>query len=262
MIDIGFLGLGKMGSALLQGILKNKVFDARAIAFYAPSPETKAKGKSLGLALATNEIALFDVARIIVLAIKPQKYDEVFALLKGLDFEGKTIVSLAPGKSIRSLKAVFPGARIVRAMPNTPALIGQGVTTIAFDGEPIPEILSVFASIGTYAVVEEKQIDEAIPLNGSMPAYLFSFVKAFVDCGVSHGFSEQQARELALRSVIGSCELALNSPLDFDGLISQVCSKGGSTLAGLEQLNEKGFIEAIEACYEACVSRSKELGDA
>ena len=259
MTDIGFLGLGKMGTSIAQGILAKGLYDPQNISFFAPSQKTQEKGTGFGLVLAQDERDLVKNAKIIVLAIEPQKYEEVFAKLAGLSFVGKTVVSLAPGKTISYLRSVFAGASICRAMPNTPSLIGKGVTTLAFDETPNQDVVALFHAVGIVAVVEERQIDEAIPLQGSMPAYTFAFVKAFVDHAVSLGIEESEAKKLALNAIIGSCELALQSDKDLDALIDSVCSRGGATIAGLEKLREEGFEKAIDACYEACVKRSEEL---
>ena len=261
MYKFGFLGLGKMGSSILNGIITKKLYDKKDLSFYAPSAETQNKYLDFGLNLAKDEIELFKTCKIILMAIKPQKYDEVLLKIKDLDFSGKIVISLAPGKSINYLKSKMSGATIVRAMPNTPALINQGVTTIAFEKEEIKEVLDIFSSIGTYVTVEEKAIDEAIPLNGSMPAYVLEFAKAFIECAKGYGFSEDDAKKLALNAIIGSCNLALQSNDDIDTLINNVCSKGGSTIVGLNELRQNGFNEAIKKCYDGCVKRSKELGN-
>ena len=259
MYKIGFLGLGKMGSAILNGILSKNLYDKSDIAFYAPSLETQNKFKSIGLNLLFNENELFHNSEIIVHAVKPQKYDEVFSKINNKDYKNKIVISLAPGKSINYLKNIFVGAQVVRAMPNTPALINKGVTTLAFDEEEIEIVKNIFSSIGTYLVVEEQQIDEAIPLNGSMPAYIFEFAKAFIECGASYGMDYDEVRKLVLNSIIGSCELALSSSEPLDTLISNVCSKGGSTIEGLNELRNNNFSETIASCYKKCVNRSKEL---
>ena len=259
MYEIGFLGLGKMGSSILNGILKKCLYPKESVAFYAPSKSTQEKGINLGINLAKDECDLVSSSRIVILAIEPQKYREVFQKLLGKDYEGIVIISLAPGKTISYLKSVFVNAHVVRAMPNTPSVINKGVTTLAFDEDVIPEVTDIFSSIGTYVVVKEEQIDTAIPLHGSMPAYIFAFVKAFVEAGKEYGIDEKDAKELALNAIIGSCELALSSNEDIDTLIDSVCSRGGATIAGLNKLREQGFDESIKQCYEACVNRSEEL---
>ena len=259
MNDIGFLGLGKMGSSILGGILSHHLYKNECIGFYTPSEKTQQKGLNFQINLAINECDLMINSKIIILAIEPQKYDEVLDKVKDVDFSNKVIISLAPGKDIAYLKSVFKNAHVVRAMPNTPSVIGKGVTTLSFDGEPIDEVTNIFSAIGTYVVVNESEMDKAIPLQGSMPAYIFEFVKAFVDTAREYDIKEEDAKKLALNAIIGSCELALQSDKELDSLIDSVCSRGGSTIAGLEAMRKEGFDEAVKACYKACVKRSYEL---
>ena len=259
MYKIGFLGLGKMGTSLLMGMLNKNLYPKEDICFYAPSDKTKAKGRSFGINLAANEADLLEKSQIIILAVEPQKYEQIFALLGEIDTKNKTIISLAPGKNITYLKGVFKEAQIVRAMPNTPSLIGEGVTTLAFEGETIKEVIDIFSSVGTCVVIKEEEIDKAIPLQGSMPAYIFEFVKSFVDVAKKYDLDEKDATKLALLSIIGSCELALKSEKDLDELIDSVCSPGGATIAGLDALRANNFEESIKECYRACVRHSEEL---
>ena len=259
MFQLSFLGLGKMGTSILKGVLAKGLYSPEEISFFAPSKATQEKGLAFGVHLAKDERDLFEGSSLVILAIEPQKYDVVFAKLSGLSFAGKTIVSLAPGKDIANLESVFEGASIARAMPNTPCLIGEGMTTLAFSEGPNQEVVKIFDSIGQSIVLEEAQIDAAIPLQGSMPAYIFEYVKEFVQNGEKQGIEADIAAKLALRAMIGSCKLALESNLGFDELIASVCSPGGATIAGLSALREAGFAKAVEACYEACVKRGKDL---
>lgn len=261
MFKLGFLGLGKMGSAILDGVLKVRIYKNYMVDFYAPSKDTQEKYKSIGLTLAKDERDLFVSSSIIILAVKPQKYDEVFAKLDGIDFSNKIIISLAPGKSISCLKNAFKNARIVRAMPNTAASINKAVTTIAYENnEEIKEVYEIFACIGSCVIVkEERQIDELIPVNGSMPAYLFEFIKAFIECACEYGIDEETAKKLVVETIMGSCELLLSSKENIDILIDNVCSKGGTTIAGLDELRNNNFRESIKACYKACIEKASTL---
>jgi pyrroline-5-carboxylate reductase len=259
----GLLGVGKMGSAILGGLIKKDIYKPEEIVIYTLEEDIKEKYKKQGINIANDEIDLFNSSSVTLMAIKPQIYDSVLEKVKG-NYNNKTIISIAPGKKIEYLESFFKDAFIVRAMPNTPALINQAMITYAVNNESeeekIEEAKKIFSSIGKSIVLEEWQIDEAIPLNGSMPAYIFKFAKDFIDCGIGHGLSEEKAKELALNSIIGSSLLALSSPDDLQTLINNVCSKGGTTIAGLEKLEENGFTTSIQACFDACVNRSKELG--
>lgn len=261
MYKIGFLGLGKMGYSILNGIINSNLYKKEDICFYAPSDETKEKYINYGINLVSNEKSVFDSSEIIIMAIKPQKYDEALKDLDNLDYNGKYVISLAPGKSISYLQSHIKNATIIRAMPNTPALVNSGVTTLATNDKIDENICNIFKSIGTILITTEEKIDEMIPCNGSMPAYLFEFAKAFIDCAKEYGISDNDAKKLIFNSIIGSCKLALNCNDDIDTLINNVCSKGGSTIAGLNELRDNGFNEAIKKCYNACVKRSKELNN-
>ena len=258
---LGFLGLGKMGTSILKGVMNNHLYKRENILFYAPSFETQEKGKFLGANLAKDERELVEKSNIVVLAIKPQKYDEVFSKFDGINFKNKIIVSLAPGKSINYLKVFFKDAQIVRAMPNTPSFVNKGVTTLKFDKDINKEVTDIFSSIGSYVILDsEEKIDETIPLNGSMPAYMFEFINAFIESALEYGITREDAKKLALETISGCCELAKKSDDDFDTLINNVCSKGGSTIEGLNVLRNSRFKGIIKECYKACVNRSKELG--
>jgi len=257
----GILGVGKMGGSILGGVQQKELFQPSNIAIYSTNEEKKAHFQSLGMVVMENIHDLFENTEIILLGIKPQMYETVLTGLEDIDFSNKTIISLAPGKTLAYLETIFPNALIVRAMPNTPALISYSTTTLSYNKEndKLNEIKKIFDSIGTYRIVPEWQIDEAIPLNGSMPAYLFEFAKGFIECGIKHGLNEEDAKSLCFNAIIGSCKLALQSNDSLETLINNVCSKGGTTIAGLNQLREKKMNEAIEACYDKCVERSKEL---
>lgn len=257
---IGFLGLGNMGSAILNGILLNRLYKQDEIAFFAPSKDTQLKYQQKGISLLKDEKMLCQECQILILAIKPQIYQKVFTQIKDIDFYNKIVISLAPGKSISDLQKQFKGAHIARAMPNTPAKIGKATTTIACNDKEIEDLVkSIFSSIGTCVLLNEKWIDETIPLNGSMPAYLFEFAKSFIEEGQHVGLTEKEARKLVFSAIIGTCYLGLESDEPLDILIDQVCSKGGSTIAGLNVLIENHFSSTIKACFAACVKRSKEL---
>jgi len=189
-------------------------------------------------------------------------YAEALEHAKGYDYSKQCVISLAPGKSIDYLKSVFTNATVVRVMPNTPAVLQKATTTMvkSADNELSKNAKAIFESIGSVdELPNEGQIDEAIPLNGSMPAYLYLFAKAFIESGIKHGIDPETAKSLACNAIIGSANMILESSDSIDTLINNVCSKKGTTIEGLERLYENGFEEAIEKCYDACVRRSKEL---
>ena len=257
---LGILGLGKMGGSILNGVLASGLYKPEDICLYTPHPE----GKNIaeGIHMAKDEHEVFASSKLILLAVKPQMYTDVLKHAEGLNFEGKAIMSLAPGKSVEYLEGIFQGAAVVRAMPNTPASILCGTTTLYAPkhDELFDMVKQVFECIGSASVLDkEEQIDEAIPLNGSMPAYLYYFAQAFINKGIEYGIDENIARQLAGSAIIGSARMILESDESLDTLINNVCSKKGSTIEGLNRLAEQDFQKIIEDCYDACVARSKEL---
>ena len=259
--QLGILGVGKMGSAILNGVIAKGFYKTEEVAIYTLEDETKAKYHALGVNLVKDEIELFQNCQTLILAIKPQIYESVLEKITDLDFTNQVIISIAPGKTIAYLSKYFPHAQIIRAMPNTPALIGEATITVAFNERTknVEQALQIFEAIGDYYILEEEQIDDAIPLNGSMPAYVLKFVESFISCGIKYGLDPDVSKALALKAIIGSCRLALNSQQDISTLIQNVCSKGGTTIKGLDELNRGPFDEAIANCYKECVKRSKEL---
>ena len=263
MYKIGILGLGKMGSAIFEGVIKKGVYKKSEIFLYTLSEEKKESYKNNGFFIAENELDLFNNSQIIIIAIKPQKFDEVLSVAKDYDYKDQCILSIAAGKSIKTIESFFKNAIVVRAMPNTPALIAEASTTICFNkyNKLIEDVKSIFESIGIVEEIAENQMDESLPLNGSMPAYLYLFVKSFIDNGVKLGLDYEVCKKLCCNAVIGSSKMILESKDDIDTLISNVCSKGGTTIAGLNELYDNNFIEAINRCFMACVKRSKELNE-
>jgi len=254
---IGFLGTGKMGGAVLNGVLSSGLFSKDEILLYSPS----ASAKFDGFNIAKSERELCQNSDIIIIAIKPQICTDEFISNLNTNFKDKIIISVMAGKDLATLKRYFSGAKIIRSMPNTPAMIGRSTTTFCTH-ENLSDIkiaIDILNSFGTAIQIDEKDMDLTLPLNGSMPAFIFLFAKGFIDYANKRGFDSQTAREITASSIIGAMELLLKSEQNIDTLIDQVCSKGGTTLAGIEALNKDEFLQAIAECATACTNRSIEL---
>ncbi len=261
MYKVGILGVGKMGSCILEGMVKANLYTPVEILIYTPNEEHQKKYKTLGYNIASNEIEVFTNATIIILAIKPQKFSEVLIPAKNYNFSNQCIISIAAGISIKTIETYFKAATIVRAMPNTPALIQQGATTICYNHKNDYSLFAkkIFSSIGVVEEIEESQMDITLPLNGSMPAYIYLFAKSFIEYAVSKGIPLEVSKNLCCNTIIGSSQMILSSKDSLDILIQNVCSKGGTTIEGLNELYKNNFIDSIEKCYDACVKRAKEL---
>ena len=262
MYKLGILGVGKMGSSILNGIIKSNLYKKEEVILYIHSIEKLESYKKEGYIVTNNCNDLFKDANIILLGIKPQMFEEVLKDAKLFDFKNKSVISIAAGLTINYVSSFFKNAFIVRCMPNTPSQIGQGVSTLTSldnNNHFFKEAFNIFSSIGKSYEVDEKYMDDSVVLNGSMPAYLFYFAKCFIDFGMSKGLDYNTAKELTLETMKSSCQLALCDNQDIDTLINNVCSKGGTTIEGLNKLIDNNLKDTVFACGEACAKRSREL---
>ncbi len=259
---LGIIGIGKMGSSILQGLIKSGLYQKSDILLYDADLDKVNMLSERGYEIAEKELALFQSVEMLILAIKPQLFASVLSKLQDSQ-EKTTIISIAAGITIEYMKKYLGEQKYIRVMPNTPAAIGYGTTIITrndkVDDETFIKARRIFENLGIVEEVKEEDIDAIIPINGSMPAYLYYFVKAFVETAKIHGINEKIAKYLAANSVIGSAQMLLQSNKTIDELINDVCSPGGTTIAGMNILKDNHFEEIIEKASLACTNRSKEL---
>ena len=264
MAKVGFIGMGNMGFAFAKGLLSE--IDSDDMMFSCRTEEKKIKASAeLGIMAAGSNTELVHASDIVILAVKPQMYDEVFEEIKDHVRDGEIFISLAPGVTISYIEQALGGKpRVVRAMPNTPALIGYGITGIAYDdnkfsSEEINMIEQIFNSVGSFSKVEEEQISAVVCASGSSPAYVYMFIDALVKACAEKGLDEETARSMVAGTVVGAGMMVLKTGEDPNLLKEKVCSKGGTTIAGVGKLEENGFLDAISAATDACYARSEEL---
>lgn len=261
MYKLGIIGLGKMGSSILSGIIKSSIYNKNEILLFDINENIKTTLFNDGFLFSDNEEQLLENVEMVIIAIKPQ----MFNVLKQLKFTNSNLVviSIAAGKTISNLKEIFGNNKYIRVMPNTPALISSGATAIArdenVDEETFNKVKKIFESIGIVEEISEDKMNEIIPVNGSMPAYLYYFVKAFIDAAVEEGIDYEVAKRLACESVIGSSKMILETNKSIDELIKDVCSPGGATLEGLYVFNENKMDEIIKKASKACVDKAYDL---
>ena len=261
MYKFAIIGLGKMGSSILEGIISSGIYKKDEILLCLHSEKKVIEYEELGYNTTLNVEDAFMDSEIILLSVKPQVFPEACINAKKYDFKSKCIISIMAGIKIETLTEYFMNASIFRTMPNTPALIKSGVTTVSTNVENKYEdtVLEIFNSIGSAYMISEDLMDQSLPLNGSMPAYLYLFAKIFIEMGAKSGIDYETSKNLTAESIIASANMILQSDESIDTLINNVCSKGGTTIAGLYELYDNHFEEAIKKCYEACVNRSIEL---
>lgn len=254
--------MGNMGHAMLNGIMRT--FDKSQIMFTDASDVVRVRvAEETGIKVAPTNIELANSVKYIILAVKPQYYDAVIGGIRNVVTQDKIIISLAPGITIEDVRNKFEtDVRVVRCMPNTPAMIGEGMTGISYDSreynlEEMDVIAQIFSSFGKFSIVEERLLDTVTCVSGSSPAYVYMFIEALADSAVKYGMTRADAIEFAAMAVKGAADMVLTTKEHPAVLKDRVCSPGGTTIAGVSALEENGFrhaiIAATDKCYEKCV---------
>jgi pyrroline-5-carboxylate reductase len=266
---IGIIGAGAMGGALAAGLLASGISPA-AIRAADPDPDRRRNlAEEQGIRCGADNREVVEASGLVVLAVKPKQVTEVLRDLGGAQnpsLSRPLWVSIAAGVSLSSLAADLPpGARLVRSMPNTPALVGEGATAFVANLEATEADRTaarlLFEAVGkAWEAPDEELLDAVTGLSGSGPAYVFVLLEALGDAGVAMGLPQDAAHALATQTVLGAARLALESGRNPADLRAQVTSPGGTTVAGLERLEAAGFRSAIRDAVEAATRRSRELG--
>ncbi len=281
-MKLGFIGSGKMATALVHGVIKAGVSQpSDIIASDAISGVAEKLAKDTGITAAASNAEVFAASEAIVLAVKPGDALIAIQQIPGQQMESsmswawrseggkqtKLLISIVAGLPISKLEAAgSERLRIIRVMPNTPALIGAGAaafscgtTATAADADVARKI---FGSVGLAVQVKEELLDAVTGLSGSGPAYIYTIIEALADGGVLMGLPRDLALQLAAQTVAGSAEMVLKSSLHPAALRDQVTSPGGTTIAGLEALEKAGIRSALIAAVRAATQRARELGSA
>jgi len=264
---ITFIGGGQMAEAMIGGLLSGQVCSAASIWATDPVSDRRDRLKSqFGILVGSANREAVAWADVVVLAVKPQTLPAVLSELGPTPtLAHALVISIAAGVTIRAIAEQIAGTmRVIRAMPNVPALVREGMTALAL-GSAVSEddsrlARTVFESVGRVVLVEERLMDAVTGLSGSGPAYIFQAIEALADGGVMMGLPRQTAELLAAQTVLGAARLVLESGVHPAQLKDRVASPGGTTIAGLHQLEQGGFRAALMAAVEAATTRSKELG--
>jgi pyrroline-5-carboxylate reductase len=254
-----------MAEAMIGGLLTGQVCSAESIWATDPVAERRDRLKSqFGIRVGPSNREAVAWADVVVLAVKPQTLPAVLSEL-GPTPAHALVISIVAGVPIRTIAEQIAGStRIVRAMPNTPALVREGMTSLAMGAgvsdEDVRLVRTMFEAVGLVVLVEERLMDAVTGLSGSGPAYVFQAIEALADGGVMMGLPRQTAELLAAQTVLGAARLVLESGVHPAQLKDRVASPGGTTIAGLHQLEQGGFRATLMAAVEAATTRSKELG--
>jgi pyrroline-5-carboxylate reductase len=266
---IGFMGAGRMATALAQGLVQAELLPASAIVASDPSDAARQSFLTVvpGANVSEGNVAAIAATDVIFLAVKPQQIGEALAALKDSIGQDSLVVSIAAGITLARLSEGLPaGQRIVRVMPNTPCLISKGSSgfslgkhATAEDGKLVAQLLS---AVGVAFEVPEEMLDAVTGLSGSGPAFVYSMIEALTEGGEAAGLPPQLAAELAARTAAGAAEMVLQTGESPATLRERVASPGGTTVAGLAVLAERKFNSAIADAVQAAARRSAELGQA
>lgn len=264
---LGIIGGGVMGEALLSRLIVQGTYKPHEILVSEPQSERqKVLAKSYGVQL-TDDNRAAAIAEVLLLAIKPQAFDVVAAGLKNLtppSGQLPLVISILAGTPLRRLEDAFSGYPVVRAMPNTPSTVGAGMTAIAPGAHTQPHHLQqarqIFTSVGEVVEVPEALMDAVTGLSGSGPAFVALLIEALSDGGVAAGLPRAIATKLALQTVRGTAQLLQESGMHPAELKDRVTSPGGTTIAGVAQLERAGFRAAVIEAVRAAYLRSQELG--
>lgn len=263
---IAFVGAGNMARALIRGLVSTATVDGEKIIAADPDQATlESLRAELEIRITNDNLEAVGEADVVVLATKPQVFAKMLPGIAAALGPEKLLISVAAGISTTLIERALPaGVRVVRTMPNTPALVGAGATAIAAGTEATDEDLdlaeSLFRSVGISVRVPEEQLDAVTGLSGSGPAYVFAFIEALRDAGVREGLPEETALALASQTVFGASRLLRDEKESPEVLRDRVTSPGGTTRAGLDALAAGGFAEVIAGAIRAATRRSAELG--
>ena len=263
---VGFLGAGNMGEAMIKGLLQAGLVPAASIAATDARPERLAQiTKHYGIRAATSNSALVAESDVVILAVKPQIMAAVLKEIAPSVDGGRLLISIAAGLATRTLRAQLGKmARLIRVMPNTPALVLEGVTAIAraegLEAGDMETAQELFGAVGRVVVLDEDALDAVTGLSGSGPAYVAIVIESLADGGVKMGLDRATAMTLAAQTVLGSAKLILDTGTHPGQLKDMVSSPGGTTIAGIAALEEGGVRRTFISAVERATLRSRELG--
>ena len=264
MMKLGFIGTGNMAGAIMGGIIKKGIFRPEEIIGADISEEGRRKTwETYGIKVTDDNRKAAD-AEVLILSVKPQFYADAIAEVRDCIREDQLVITIAPGKTLAWLEEQFgKRVKIVRTMPNTPALVGEGMTAACVNRYVTEEekeyALRILSSFGKVELVPEHLIDAVVAVSGSAPAYVFMFIEAMADAAVAEGMPRAQAYAFAAQAVYGSAKMVLETGKHPGELKDMVCSPAGTTIEAVRVLEEKGFRSAVIEAMRACADISRSL---
>ncbi len=263
---IGFIGCGNMAQAMIGGIVKSKLVSSEKVISSNPTDKNLKKVKEKHNILVTNnnkEVAKF--SDIVILAVKPFKYFEVIDEIKPYLKKDVVIVTIAAGITLESMSnSLGDEAKVIRTMPNTPALVGEGMSALCANKnitkEDLQQVVKIFESFGKIEILEEKLIDVVPAVSGSSPAYVYMFIEALGDGAVLQGMPRDKAYKMAAQAVLGAAKMVLETGEHPGKLKDDVCSPGGTTIEAVYSLEKNNFRGSVISAMESCTEKAIKMG--
>ncbi|MDE6626201.1 MAG: pyrroline-5-carboxylate reductase [Lachnospiraceae bacterium] len=262
-MKLGFIGCGNMAAAMIKGIINNKIASKDEIIGADKSAESLQRiVRDTGIVQAVDNREAAAKSEVLFLSVKPQFYEDVIEEIKDVVNDKQIIITVAPGKTLEWIGKQFgKPLKIVRTMPNTPALVGEGITAACGNANvskaDMDKAVTVLQSFGKCEVISEHLMDVVTSVSGSSPAYVFMFIEAMADAAVADGMPRQQAYRFAAQAVLGSAKMVLETGKHPGELKDMVCSPGGTTIEAVRVLEEKGMRSAVFEAMKACTRKSK-----
>lgn len=264
--ELGFIGCGNMAKAMIGGIVKSKLYEGCNIIVSNPSDLSLDEVKEKYDVITTNDnIDVAEAADIIILSVKPNKYKEVIDGIKKAVRPETVIVAIAAGVSTSKVCEYFGReVKVVRAMPNTPALVNEAMSALCrnknVSDDEFEQVDKIFSAFGKTEVLEEKLMDAVTGVSGSSPAYVYMFIEALADGAVLNGIPREKAYRMAAQAVLGSAKMVLETGKHPGQLKDEVCSPGGTTIEAVYALEKNNFrgtvMDAVQKCTEKSINMS------
>jgi pyrroline-5-carboxylate reductase len=265
-LTIGFLGAGKMGTALAKGFIHAGLVSAEQIIASDPiEAASKSFAKDVGAKSTSSNVEVAQFATVLLLAVKPDQVSAVLAEIRDHITDKHLLISIAAGVPLAKIEAALPaGTRAIRIMPNTPALVGASASAYALGKSTLPEdgqlTQKLFSAVGIAFQVKEYLLDAVTGLSGSGPAYIYMMIEGLSDGGVAAGLPRDIATKLAAQTVLGSAKMVLETGMHPGALKDMVTSPGGTTIEGVHELEKGGLRGTLMSAVRAATDKSKKLG--
>lgn len=265
MFRIGLLGAGHMGKTIIDSAVRLKIFRSDEVCVFDVNEEIVNKCKSAGYSPMSSEVELYENSEIVIIAVKPQIFELILKKLSKSNkkVEDRLVLSVAAGVSTSFIQSYLGDEKIIRIMPNTPLMIGEGACAFSrtenVRNEEYTYVKNIFQNMGVVADINEDLMSAVIPANGSSPAYVYYFMDSIVKSVEKMGLEKEMARELVAKTFRGAAEMAMQSDKELGTLVDEVCSPGGTTIETIKYFEDMKLDKIIDEGCKRCAIRAEEL---